>query len=1157
MAATRKQLYDDAVAKLKDYIPGVSKEDFVSLLLNGGVEASANTKDTASSQATAALRDAMSPVVDLINGGAFTREVLDGLNSSITGAGESAAKLKSLARFTLSSISTTDRKGANAEVDANGLLSGARSFKRGGEQASISKSVPASGVKGHYTIDIGVPMQSDPLSPAVANADLQPSKAKPSIAVIELLNPRIGTAVRDTAGLSIFCSMIPAHIMSRAVPYMAVRVSTPDIISSGQDGTTRVKSLNLIRYLRGEQAYTPNDPVGMMIAFSSGSTVTPKSGGMELFTAPQTLVSDLSDINSATFGNYKPIDRFRPFMSLNDVSFEVVSAGAGMMSYKQASMSLTLHDRGRLSEISSFVKPGAYSTTEVEIEYGWSVDPRSSQASIGEAGLTGYATKDDVFSQFIDSLRVKEKYIVVNSTFQFDDAGQVNVSLTLSMKGASDMRSYDISGDIGKQAKTELKRVVEDIQKLIAQTGGRAESLFGETLMSAVSSTESALNLNEEELAKVRQQISKVKNSAQRKGDDFTQIQRGLDSIFKSTGGLQKQITGNTAVTTMLNSLASSTEIFPCCEETVKKGASNSKASLSAVLTSQQNAYANGSISLGKVLLAFVAKPLAASNQYDEIQLVFNKLNARAGFVRNLSMAAFPLDKTKLDKTMKELYTKNVTVSLSQLIAVLGADHIGNVAYPAYGFASAYNDKGEYQKVRGVEAQDYVDSQLLKAGIADCSFQQPQLSIVPECVPHKNFPEKTILRLHVTDGTCTPYQSYSDAVNAGRSDSAFFVDALALSTDQKLFKSIYWADLDPAEAGKLRTDEISKMRDAGVLKVVASTPTAAQAGTIESYQLDLTQLFTTGDPKVVKRFFSESLPVIRYGTAAGMVKNISVSSISDPQLATINILKQDESSSDSETSSRDKGLPLIVAPTEVSIDMLGCPIINFGQAAYIDFGTNTTIDNIYVCTNLSHKVTPGDFTTSAKFTLNVGAYGVYNSSKRSIDLTREMLKQIRGGGDSTTAVAAALTTVPDAKAESLIWGTDIGSGVTAAAIEAARKKHKVIIGLRCWSVTDAKGSYKAKLNDNTEILLSTSSKTSQALVGLEQAGVNFYEIPLPNRPSYADAERKKRNDVVTARRYGYSERDPAGAPVEVNLKSYYDEIEAIDLKARETKQKKK
>lgn len=1124
---TRKELYDDAVSKLKDYIPGTSKEDFLTMVLLGTVGAAANTNDPAKKdESFTALSAAMSPIVDLINGGSFAHEILNNIESQLSDDTASAEKIGSLVRFTLSEKALTTaviQTELQSNIALGGIVSCAKSFSTPLDRAALAGTVIFSSLE-TFMIDGVIKTEANQI-PA------DPTKESPNIAVIELLNPQIGTSVRDTVGLSIFCSMIPTHVISRAVPFVSVKVYTPDAISFS-NGKVTSKQFSTLRYLKGEHVVDGNTPESAMVfSMMNATTASARPGGMELFTSPQTMISDTTQPG---FKNFGPVDKFRPLMTLSDLSFEVVSAGAGMMSYKQATMSVVLHDRGRLSEIASFVKPALYGKTEVEIEYGWSIDAKSSTATAANLSI-----KDDAFAQLVDSLRVKEKYSVVNSTFQFDDAGQVNINLTLAMKGANQVRSYDLAGDIAKQTKTELIKLVGDIQKLVASSDGRAESVFGETLMSGVGSVDAVLNMDEEELKKVREAVTKMQNSKAAKSADYVGIFDGLGKIFK-TGGKAASISSeaDTAIGATIGELASSIEIFPCCEETYKSGVSSNKSNLSILLTGQKGAYTDGSISLGKVLLAFVGKPLAKSGQFDEIQFIFNKINPRAGFVRNLSMAAFPLDKKKLLDSLKKLYKKNVSVSLSMLMSTLGDEYVNAVNCSAYGFSSAYNDKGELQeKTNSKETQIYVDEQCVAAGITDKNFQQPRLSISPECVPHKDHPTKTILRIHVTDAVNTPYQTYSDALTAARSDSTFLVDSTALTTDQKLFPSIYWRDLDPTTAGKIRTDEIAKMAAAGVL-VVAGT--GAVAGSTPT-SIDLTKLFKSGDPKVTKKFFSESLPVIRYGSSAGMIKGISVSSISDPQMATINMLKQNETSGDSEAASREAGLPLMVAPTEVSVDMLGCPILNFGQSAYIDFGTNTTIDNIYVVTNLSHKLAPGEFTTTAKFTLNVGAYGIYNSSKRSVDIASALLQQAIG---EQANVAAEQAGTPTAGYQKLKWGTDIMAGVTYDQIKTARSKRGVGTATKIlvWSGANpnqAPATLEHKFDDKTQIVYGVF--TAPATGGQ----YSYIAIDYPSAGTQGTILATK-----------YSNALPNGEVLEIDMTAYHDEYKkakAEDNKAQAEK----
>ena len=44
------------------------------------------------------------------------------------------------------------------------------------------------------------------------------------------------------------------------------------------------------------------------------------------------------------------------------------------------------------------------------------------------------------------------------------------------------------------------------------------------------------------------------------------------------------------------------------------------------------------------------------------------------------------------------------------------------------------------------------------------------------------------------------------------------------------------------------------------------------------------------------------------------------------------------------------------------------PILNIGQQIYIDCGTGTTADNMYIVQSVSHDISAGKFSTSADLT---------------------------------------------------------------------------------------------------------------------------------------------------------------------------------------------
>lgn len=1108
MPVTRRELYNDAVRRLKNYIPAVSNSDFISSILSGEADSAAFGLEGSDQRSSAAEKfsDIANSFVDILNGGTYTIDSINQMNEFLTSNSDLNAALlgpiRQFIRITLPNVllkSQSDKKCAEY-----GLISGARSFGGANSNGSVTgnnglrpREFKSDGTIGFYTLEQSG-FTNDNSNPA--NKDGKATKQNPHVTVIELLDSRIGPAVRDTAGLSIFTSMIPTHVVSRAVPYVAISVITSGS-SPSEGGLPIAGNFNMVRYLRGKTPTTFLQEIyNPLVSLADGSV---KPGGMELFTAPQTMVSDLSDILRPDLFPTRPVDRFRPLMTLNNLSLDVVSAGAGMMSYKNASMNVTLHDRGRLSEIAPLVQPGAYKDTEIEIEYGWSIDPGSKNATASPGGLTGFALQDDVFSQLIDSLRCRERFGVVNSSFSFDDSGQVNIALTLFTKSAYEMRSADISSTESKGVAQRLKSTIEDIKGIISTSPGIANFL-SEAMIDAASSAEGAISLDPTKLAELKDEVEKLKGKKTTQGSLGTVLTR-LGELTTTVG--QFQTAGETGVTKILSVLNEGSEIFPCNSAIARTGFSNVS----------HGDFKKGSYSLGRVILHLVAKVLAKTNKFDEIQLVFGKINPRAGNVRNLSMAAFPLDAKKLEETLKKLYKENLNVSVSMLLGILGAEHISNVGYPAYGFAAKYSDGS----LTGTQGD--IDAILNASGIKDANFILPKLYMHAECVPANpssitGNPGGTILRLFIGDEQCSPYQGYAELVNAARTDSGFLLDEQGLDdTKNAGFKDVWWADLDP-------TSKDSRKNAFEKLKKVpgALVPAATTTGQTTYGAIDLSKLFKAGNPQSVKKFVSEGLPVIRYGNGAGMLKNISVSSISDPALATINIIAADEASDEAASSTKKKGLPMIVTPTEVTVDMLGCPLINFGQSAYIDFGTGTTMDNVYACTSVNHSFSPGEFSTSAKFVINVGAYGIYNSTKRQLDLLAAQTQQANG------TPAVAVTDLPPASGP-LTWSDISNSGVTLSVLKKEIYSTNAS-AFRIWAagnldLTEYFERYVIETK-NHEIVVNESLKVPEILTRLN-SDVTCYEIPYP----------QKNNVEVKGHIYSMINNVVSKQPVIVNLKT--------------------
>ena len=63
---------------------------------------------------------------------------------------------------------------------------------------------------------------------------------------------------------------------------------------------------------------------------------------------------------------------------------------------------------------------------------------------------------------------------------------------------------------------------------------------------------------------------------------------------------------------------------------------------------------------------------------------------------------------------------------------------------------------------------------------------------------------------------------------------------------------------------------------------------------------------------------------------------------------------------------------------QLDVQSLGMPLVVIGQQYFIDFGTGTSADNIYVVSKVSHDISQGKFSSNISFT-PLNAYGQYTN----------------------------------------------------------------------------------------------------------------------------------------------------------------------------------
>jgi hypothetical protein len=108
-------------------------------------------------------------------------------------------------------------------------------------------------------------------------------------------------------------------------------------------------------------------------------------------------------------------------------------------------------------------------------------------------------------------------------------------------------------------------------------------------------------------------------------------------------------------------------------------------------------------------------------------------------------------------------------------------------------------------------------------------------------------------------------------------------------------------------------------------------------------------------------------PTIIHGASSGVVNSISVSSNTTGQLQNILVV---ESYGQIKNGEEDSSLTepfdeTVLIPTTVQLEMMGFPGLARGQQIFIDFGTQTSLDNLYTVKTVDHSVSQGQFKTSS------------------------------------------------------------------------------------------------------------------------------------------------------------------------------------------------
>ena len=549
-----------------------------------------------------------------------------------------------------------------------------------------------------------------------------------------------GLDASDTDIASLFLNAIPTLTMSRAVPYLDIKIF--DEIAVEDNGNfSSAPSISLSKFLDD----TASDALRGRFVDQDGSAQSdPKNkkggfkqvAGMEVFTTPQTMVNADAALYSREKGGQS--DKFRPFMAISDLSIQDTATGAAKSSFKTASLNLVLFDKGRLADISRLVAPRRLGSTMFQITYGWSHPD-------GNPSVSGRLSDENVknrIGDLIDSMKVTETYKPSNSTFSFEKDGSVKISLELVMAGTNKVSVTSVTR-LGYQKNMvtdmgEIAKILDKVDQYIKNQSQSMDDLEIDVPAFLLSPAwESLVLLNGKDLKALNKFLGIMKGSGQvdlvqasalvlglldagtesggkvasLKKDRSLQAKRICDALRHTPDPFLRVGMGVTEAD--LNSIDEKGKPFPCPDKkplrttdfsNKGKGTKNKK---KPPETEYKKRPKQRYVSYGKLMMYLISDTLLTPT--NDVQFVFSPFNKDAGGVYDYNISQFPIPIDLLQKDLEEELKQNHKFSISDFVKLVGEKWIEFQGAKAYGLSKIYEPN-----IRGKDSQGKLKKDIQK-----------------------------------------------------------------------------------------------------------------------------------------------------------------------------------------------------------------------------------------------------------------------------------------------------------------------------------------------------------------------------------------------------------------------------------------------------------
>jgi hypothetical protein len=306
------------------------------------------------------------------------------------------------------------------------------------------------------------------------------------------------------------------------------------------------------------------------------------------------------------------------------------------------------------------------------------------------------------------------------------------------------------------------------------------------------------------------------------------------------------------------------------------------------------------------------------------------------------------------------------------------------------------------------------EQRLLTAGILDKKWVMPKVEVAVEAsklldtngapVVDSKGNTKTLLKIHVYDSSMDPHSTLTDIIMSANDKGMGVIAAPIAAYNAATITGT-------GESKKnVAVEAIQAGINAGILKEI-DLSTGFSTSAAGNVDLSGTKYYAIADNyDSVKRFISAGMPSIIYGSSMSAITSANLTTGGNAAMA--NVLLQRAFAPPGETSpdNIDSGVPMQIIPAALSISTFGCPLFYPMQRFFVDFGTGTSLDNVYYVISTDTNIGSGGYKTDVKFAYSAG-FATFTSLNQNLAMIAARFAE-HSDATARAEAAAALNPPP-------------------------------------------------------------------------------------------------------------------------------------------------